>query len=182
MIPRANRVLTVAITWLVIVFGCYFFNVARPGLGTKWERLPSLPDSATTIELTDYGFILATTESSKVYKRELWQTTEPWMLHDEATEDLNATPCQVDDENRFSVSSLPGKVVARSSRNCVASAENSVHVEVALLENGEVWMWTYLYGGIGEGFTWLLVLAGVALGVILLGVGGVMKFWETEEV
>ncbi len=178
MISRANRVLTAAVTWLVIVFGCYYFTVARPGLGTRWEPLSLLPERATTIELTDSGFILATTESSNVYKRELWQTAEPWMLYDEATEDLNATPCQVG-ESRFSVSSPPGKVVARSSRNCVASAENSVHVEAALLENGEVWMWTYLYGGIGEVFTWLLVLAGGALGVILLGIGGIMKFRET---
>lgn len=179
MVSRANRVLTVAIIWLVIVFGCYFFTVARPGLGTRWEQLPPLPERATTIELTRHGFILVTTESSTVYRKYLWQTNEPWVLYDEATEDLNATPCQLDDESRFSVSSPPGKVVARSSRNCFASAENSVHVEVALLENGEVWLWTYLYGGIGGVFTWLLLLAAGVLGLALLVIGGVMKLWAT---
>lgn len=178
MASRANRMLTVAIIWIVIVFGCYFFTVAFPGLGTKWERLSPIPERAITIELTDFGLILAATESSNVYRRGLW-ANEPWKLYDEVTEDMNATPCQLDDQSRFSVSSPPGKVVARSSRNCVVSAENSAHVEVALLENGEVWLWTYLYGGIGGAFTPLLLLAGGALGVILLGLGGIMKFWES---
>ncbi|HQU38127.1 MAG TPA: hypothetical protein PLR65_16205, partial [Anaerolineales bacterium] len=77
MASRANRMLTVAIIWIVIVFGCYFFTVASPGLGTKWERLSPLPERAITIELTDFGLILATTESSNVYRRGLW-ANEPW--------------------------------------------------------------------------------------------------------
>jgi hypothetical protein len=178
MISRANRVLAAAITWLVIMFGCYYVNLARPGLGTRWEQLPPLPGPGTTVELTRFGYVLATTESGAAYRRDPWQTDGPWVLYDEAAEEFYGEPCQADDGSRFGVSSPPGKVVARSSGDCVVSAETSVHAEVALVENGEVWMWTYSYGGAGVAYLSLLLLAAGALGVVMLVIGGVMKLLD----
>lgn len=63
MISSANHMPTLAIAWLVIVFGCYFFNVARPELGTRWGQLPLLPERATSIELTRFGYVRAYAES-----------------------------------------------------------------------------------------------------------------------
>jgi hypothetical protein len=179
MISRSNRILTVAITWLVIVFGCYFFNVARPELGTKWEQLPPLPERATSVELTRFGYVRAYAESGSSYTAYLysWQD-EPWALYNAATEGVYGEPCEINGSSRYIPSSPPGDVISRSSADCFASAENQFHAEVVLLENNEAWVWIYLYGGAGEAYTYLLVLTAGALGVALLLIGGVMKLRE----
>lgn len=175
MISRANSVLAVATTWLVIVFGCYFFNVARPGLGTRWERLPPLPEQVNIVEWTRFGYVLATTEDARSYKVYPRQD-EPWTLFDEATEEDYGEPCETVQSSRFSPPSPPGEPTSRSSADCFASAENRYYGEVILLENNEVWLWMHLYGGIGEALTYLFLVAAGALGVLLLAIGGVMKF------
>ena len=178
MIPRANRILTVAITWLVIVVCFYFFTIARPGLGTKWEQLPPLPEQAASIELTRFGFFLATAENGNAYKRYPWQETEPWMPFDEAAEEYYGEPCEVDEDSGFAIPKPPGEVVSRSSGDCVASAESRYFADVVLLENNEVWLWMRLYGGGSDAYATLLVLAAGALGVVLLLIGWVVKRYD----
>lgn len=175
MISRANRVFTVAITWLVIVFGCYFFT--RPESGTKWEQLPPLPESATSIELTRFGYVRAYGESGNSYMVSLyaWQN-EPWTPYDAATEGLYGEPCEVSVSSQYHPPSPPGEPISRSNADCFASAESNVYAEAVLLENNEAWVWMHLYGGLGEGLRSLLLLAAGALGVVLLGIGGVLKF------
>jgi hypothetical protein len=180
LVSRANGVLAVAIIWLVIVFSCYFFNVASPGLGTKWVQLQPLPEPAAAIELTRFGYVLATTDSGQSYKVYLWQDSEPWTLYDEATEEFYGEPCAADDGSRFTIPSPPGNVVMRSSGNCAVSAETWVRAEVALLENGEVWLWAHSYGGAGEAYLSLLLFAAGALGVVILLAGIGLKFYDAE--
>lgn len=179
MISQANRMLTVGITWLVIVFGCYIFNLASPELGTKWEQLPALPGRATSVELTSFGYVHAYTESGSRYMIYLytWEK-EPWMPNDAEKQGFYGEPCDVPGSTRFIPSSPPGDVISRSSADCFASAENQFHAEVVLLENNEAWVWTHLYGGVSDAVTNLLVLAAGALGVVLLLVGGVMKLCD----
>ncbi len=181
MISRGNRVLTVAITWLVIVFGCYFFNVARPELRTRWEELPPLPEQVTSIELTPFGYVHAYGESGSSYMASLysWQD-EPWTLYDAETEGLYGEPCEINVSSRFIPSSPPGEAISRSSADCFASAENKFYAEVVLLENNEAWVWMHLYGGAGEAYTYLLVVAAGTLGVILLLIGGALKLYDGE--
>ena len=177
MISRSNRVLTVAITWLVIVFGCYFFYVARPELRTNWVQLPPLPKPATAVELTRFGLVLATTENGTSYKRDPWDTDQPWVLYNESTEEFNGEPCAADDGSRF-IPPPPGKVVTRSSRECFVSAETRILADVALLENGEVWMWTYAQDGLSEAVIFLLLIAAGALGVVILLIGLGMRIFS----
>ena len=179
MVSRSNRILTVAITWLVIVGGCYIFTLARPEKGEKWEQLPTLPARATSIELTTFGYVHAYAESGSRYMIYLYSwEEEPWMPYDAEKEGLYGEPCDVPGSTRFTPSSPPGDVVSRSSADCFASAENQFHAEVVLLENNEAWVWTHLYGGVGDAITNLLFLATGALGVVLLLVGGVMKLYD----
>jgi hypothetical protein len=179
LIDRAGRFLTVGIIWLLIVFGCYFFTLARPEKGTKWEQLPTLPERATSIELNRFGYVRAYAESGSSYMAYLysWQD-EPWMPYDAEKEGVYGEPCEVNGSSRFNPSSPPGDVISRSSADCFASAENQFHAEVVLLEKNEAWVWTHLYGGVGDAFTSLLVLAAGALGVVLLLIGGVMKLYD----
>ena len=76
-----------------------------PRAGERWERLPPLPERAVTIELTDYGFILATTESSNVYNCSLilraipmvW--IKPDLIHENLRDVLRTASCSL----RFSL-------------------------------------------------------------------------------
>lgn len=179
MISRANRVMIVAVIWLVIVFICYFFSVARPEIGTKWEQLPPLPGRATSIELTSFGYVHAFTENGNSFMAYLyaWQD-EPWAPYDAAIEGLYGEPCEVNITSRFHPPSPPGEPTSRSNADCFASAENQFYVEAVLLENNEVWLWRYLYGGGGDAFAYLIVLAAGGLGVLLLLIGGAMKLYD----
>lgn len=179
MVSRANRVLTAAVTWFVIVGGCYFLTLARPENGETWEQLPTLPEQATSIELTSFGYVHAYTESGNPYMISLYSwEDEPWIPYDPDKEGVYGEPCDVPGGSQFTPPSPPGEAISRASADCFASAENQFHAEVILLENNEVWVWTHLYGGVGDAITNLLVLAASALGVVLLLVGGVMKLFE----
>lgn len=178
MISRANRVITVAVTWLVIVFGCYFFGVARPGLGTRWEQYPPLPERAAAIELTRSGFVLVTTESDAAYWRYPWQTYAPWVVYNEATAEFYGGPCEADDGSRFGIVSPLGKVVARSSGDCEGSTESRFYAAVVLLENNEAWVWLHEYSGIGEAFSSIILKVAGAFGVLLLAIGWVIKLYD----
>lgn len=180
VISRANRVLTVAITWLVIVAGCYFFSVASPGPETKWEQFPSLPERATSIELTRFGYVRVYVESGSSYMTYLyaWQD-QPWALYDAATEAVYGEPCEINVSSQFHPPSPPGEPISRSNADCFASAESNFYADVVLLENNEVWLWTHLYNGAGEVYSSLVYLAG-ALGVVLLLIGGMIKLYDGE--
>jgi hypothetical protein len=89
--------------------------------------------------------------------------------------------CKADDCNRFKIPPPPGEVIARSSVDCAASAESRFFADVALLENGEVWMVMFEYSGIAEGFQSLFYIAAGTLGVILLLIGGALKLYDGEE-
>jgi hypothetical protein len=178
MIDRGNRALVVAATWFVILFGCYLSSIARPGFGTKWVQLQSLPERAATIEMSRVGYILATAESGNLYTLYPWQEDEPWTRYDPATAEFLGQPCEADDGSRFSIPRPPGNVVLRSSGDCVASAESRYYADVILLEDGEIWLWFYDYSAVSQSYLSLLLLTGGALGVLILIVGIVWKIQD----
>lgn len=177
MVSKANRVLTVGITWLVIVLGCYLFAVARPNPREKWEQLAPLPEQAASIEWTNFGYLLAHTDHGISYQA-YPQQDEPWSLHDETAENPYGEPCQAEDGGRFNPPPFPGEPISQSSADCFASAESQYYGVAVLLDSNEVWVWTHLYSGVSEAFRSYLFMGAGCLGVVILMIGGALKLYD----
>jgi hypothetical protein len=174
LIDRAGRFLTVGITWLVIVFGCYFFNVARPGLGTRWVQEQTPPEHASALELDPNGEILAKTASGNIYEIfPGWQ--QSWEPYGGAEDtNPNGVYCSAGDGSGHIILPPPGNVVSQLNVNC-ESIESRYYVKVVLLEDGEVWSWSHGSSALANALMPLYLIGAFAIGVVVLVIGGVMK-------
>lgn len=174
MDKRANRFLWIGVIWLSLTFAIYYFLLARPGIGTKWEQEQVPPEQVSVLRLGAHVEILAQTPGGNLYElvpgwNGLWKkVTEPL----ENPEPLLI--CYPDDSDGYLILTPPGKVTSRVSEYCVAT-ESGHHIEVVLLENGEVWSWRHEVGGHLSIVLILVLCVAFVLGLPFLIMGLRMK-------
>jgi hypothetical protein len=141
---RSQRLIAFGALWLLLVFGCWFFSMGRPGIGTNWRLEPSPPEQLALLKLGDNGEILAQSPRGNTYQLipgYAWETiAKPADLLE------LGVICQVSDPENFLIPVPPGKVISQVDEYCYAT-ESGSHYQVVLLENGQVWSWVKEIGG-----------------------------------
>jgi hypothetical protein len=172
MSSRPRRLIVVGAVWLFLVFGCWFFALTRPGISVRWQKESTPPERISLLKAGGNGEILAETPDGQVYEfiyglHPAWErTVAPF---EDAESDAN---CDVGDSAGYLIPSPPGQIKSRASQNCVA-VENGYHLELILLENGEIWSWSYernadtgLLLVVALGLSFLLAVSLVLLGLV----------------
>ena len=141
---KATRpLLIIGSAWMLLVCGCAFFSLFRPGILTRWRQEPAPPVALTRLALGEAGEVLASASDGSTYEFHYGNYRSPstWteVAEPSGSPAMDAMGCTPGDGNRL-VLPPPGKVASRVSQNCVYM-ESAYHLEVALLENGEVWSW-----------------------------------------
>jgi hypothetical protein len=182
MQKAVRPLLIIGSAWLLLVCGCAYLSLFRPGIATRWRQEPAPPEALTRLALGQAGEVVASASDGSTYEFRYGNYNSPsaWteVSQPSGSPAINAMGCTPGDGNRI-VWPPPGKATSRVRMNCVYM-ESGYHLEVALLENGEVWSWEnerYAYAELFLMF--FLALACVAGAPILLtGVG----LWVVQKV
>lgn len=153
---------------LLLVVGYYYFSISRPGIGIRWQQAPAPPEKLAVLRLDENGAILAQSTDRNIYQ---YLPGSIWKHVNSSAEVLDpGMLCGSSDSKDFFIPPPPGKVIAHVSEHCVAT-ESGYHLEVVLLENGEVWSWRYeasLLSGMVMAFTTFIALI-LSLSLLLFG-------------
>lgn len=143
---------------LLLVMGYYYFSISRPGIGIRWQQAPFPPEKLVVLRLVENGAILAQSNNKNIYQ---YLPGSIWKHVNSSAEILDpGMLCGSSDSKGFFILPPPGKVIAHVSEQCVAT-ESGYHLEVVLLEDGEVWLWRYetsLLSGMVVGYTIFITL------------------------
>jgi hypothetical protein len=170
------------VTWLIIIFVIHYFALARPGIETKWKQEQSPPEQVSILRLGINGEVLGQTPGGDLY--ELFAGwNQPWKRVTEPAK--NPEPpvfCQNDNAGAYLILPPPGKVASRVSEYCY-SIDVGHHLEVVLLENGEVWSWRYesdaIFGFVLECAFQVANLLGALF--VLIGLGIKIRQWVKTQ-
>ena len=138
---KATRpLLIIGTAWMILVCGCAFFSLLRPGILTRWEQESAPPAALTRLALGDAGEVVASASDGSIYEFH-YGNPSTWteVREPSGSPAIGGMGCSLGNNNRI-VWPPHGKVVSRVSEDCVYM-ESAYHLEVALLENGEVWSW-----------------------------------------
>lgn len=153
--------------------------MVRPGIGTQWRQEPAPPEPISRLALGEAGEVLGYASDETLYEFNYgaYNDTSSWL---EVTQPSGTAAigedCQTGISNRI-VLPPPGKVISRVSVDCVY-IESAYHLEVALLENGEIWSWeheSYAYTSL---FIMLFLFIGLIIGVLILLIGAGMMIYK----
>ncbi len=174
MAKRANLFLFIGVLWICFVCGVGYLSLIRPGIGTRWKQEPAPPEMLSRLELGEAGEILGHAPSGTTYEfiYKPYRASSEWKQ--------TSTPsgvaaigesCTANISNRI-VFPPPGKVLSRVNESCVY-IESAYHLEVALLEKGEVWSWeheSYVYAELFLAFFLFTALI-IGASILLFGIG-----------
>lgn len=168
--------LVIGIGWMILIFGCAYLSLFRPGIGTRWTQGPQPPEPIAQLALGKEGEILAYASSGQMYELDYsigWPTE--WIKVNQPSGSSLIGVCSHGNE-RFIVFPPPGKVKSRVSQTC-GILESTFHFELAQTENGEVWMWEHE----SYAYTELAIMVGLSCGflasipIVLTGLGQVFR-------
>jgi hypothetical protein len=177
IIPKVMRktstiLILLSTLWLVLVCGCGFFTLLRPGLGTQWQQEPAPPEKIIRLGLGEAGEVLGYTADEGMYELSYGSPSAWEKVTQPSGNPVIGRSCNAAETTNRLVVSPPNEVLSRVRVNCVLF-ESAYHLEVALLEKGEVWSWeysSYAYTEILAGFI-LLIAFGVGIILLLIGLG-----------
>jgi len=153
-----------------------FLTLFRPGIGTRWKQEPASPELLSSLSLGDAGEVLGYSSTGTIYefKYGIYGNSSSWQKVSEPSGIAAiGQGCQSGNSNQIVVPPS-GKVKSQVSESCVY-IESAYHLEVALLDNGEVWSWeheSYAYTNL---FIMFFVFIAFVIGVLILLTG--MGFW-----
>ncbi len=172
MAKRTNLILLLGVLWLCCVCSTGYFSLANPGIGTRWKREPAPPEALSRLATGNDGEIIGHAPSRAMYEFDYgaYQSASSWKkVSGPSGVPVIGANCTAGDSNRIMLPP-PGKVTSRVNENCVY-IESAYHLEVALLENGEVWSWeheSYIYTEL-----FVIFFLGIAfiIGVLIIVIG-----------
>lgn len=173
---RANILLSIGAIWISLVTLIFFFSLVRPGIATRWKRESAPPEGISLLRLGGLGEILAQTAQGDVYEFRYGVDPAWEKVTVPSGKPAIGASCSQDSQHHL-VLPPPGKVISRVGEDCVY-IESAYHLEVALLENGEVWSWeheAYVYTDL---FVITLLCIAFVLGVPFLMLGTGMKIYR----
>jgi hypothetical protein len=164
-VNRAARpFLIIGIVWMILLCGLSALTMVWPGLLTRWEQEPAPPEALTRLDLGEAGEVLAVASNGTVYEFHYgtYRSASSWTNGPSGNPaiGMNCSP----GEGRNLILPPPGKVASRVSESCVYM-ESGYHLEVVLLENGEVWTWEHERYAYAELFTMFFLLVAFVMGV-----------------
>ncbi len=166
MKPAARPFLLVGSVWMTLVCGCAALTMVWPGILTRWERAPAPPEALTRLDLGTAGEVLASASNGTRYEFRYgtYQSPSDWVQADQPSGSpaigVGCTP----EGGKYLILPPPGKAVSRVRENCVY-IESAYHLEVVLLENGEVWTWEHERYAYAELFNLCFLLIAFVLGI-----------------
>ena len=178
---KAGRVLLIiGIAWIILVCGCGYFSLFQVGIATRWEQVAVPPKPLDLLKLGGAGEILAQTPDGTLYEFH-YSKNSSWEEISQASENPAVGMNCVTGTGNYLVLPPPGKVKSQVSENCIYM-ESAYHLELALLENGEIWVWEYERYAYTELFVVFFLLVGCAAGVLILLLGlGLMIFQKIKK-
>ncbi len=173
MVKRANLFLLTGVLWICLVCSAGYLLLIRPGIGTRWRQEPAPPEALSRLELGKVGEILGYTSNGTIYEfHKSYRTPSQWEKTSVPSGvSIVGGRCTPNVSNRI-VWPPPGKVKSRVNESCIY-IESAYHLEVALLENGEVWSWqheAYVYADLFIGF-FLFIALTIGASILLFGIG-----------
>lgn len=164
--------------WVVIFCGWAFISLFYPGLGTTWKKEIPPPEQPSKLVLGNKGEALAETLDGRLfeYTRDVNQSWVEVTTPSGTTAWLGDAVCN-SGNRRYIVISPPGKIKSLIKESC-GYLESSYHLEIALLENGEIWIWeheVYAYTHLLNAF--ILIIIGL-LGTPFLAVWFVIEIFR----
>jgi hypothetical protein len=140
----------------------------------------SSPEPLSLLRLGEAGEILAQTTDGTLYEFHYGKNST-WEEIAQPSENPAVGESCVTGTGIYLVLPPPGKVKSRVSENCVYM-ESAYHLELALLENGQVWVWEYERYAYTELFVMFFLLIGCAAGVLILLLGlGLMIYQKIKK-
>jgi hypothetical protein len=136
-----NLSISIGVSWVSLVICMFFFSLVRPGIGTRWKAEPAPPEQVSRLRLGGQGEILAQSDQGIVYEFQ-YGSDPAWDKVTAPSGDPAIGASCSQNSQRHLVLPPPGKVISRVGEDCVY-IETAYHLEVALLENGEVWLWEH---------------------------------------
>lgn len=166
MSRAARPFLIIGIVWMILLCGLTALTMVWPGLLTRWEQAPAPPEALTRLDLGETGEVLAVASNGTLYEFHYgtYQSSSTWTEIAQPSESPAIGMSCSPGDGRNLVLPPPGKVVSRVSENCVYM-ESAYHIEVVLLENGEVWTWEHERYAYTELFLMCGLLAAFVMGV-----------------
>lgn len=161
-------VLGIAVTIFLFWF-TYIFELS-PTLNRKWVQVSAPIQAPVLLKLGDSGEIIAEIENGGLYEFSLiaehsWQkVTEP------SGEPAVGSFCGPIIDVFYISSSPPGKVKSQVSESCTV-AETGVSLEVALLENGEIWYLETVDNTYARLAVIILLPIGIIVDAFIFGIG-----------
>lgn len=149
----------------------------RPGITVRWRQESAPPEAVASIKLGEAGEVLAHASDGSIYEFG-YDTPSSWeeVAQPSGSPAIGMSCVPAETSNRL-VFPPPEKVVSHVRVNCVMF-ETAYHLEVVLLENGEVWSWehdTYAYS---ELLMFFVVTACFGIGALIFMIGAGMKFYQ----
>jgi hypothetical protein len=183
MRKTAIVLLVIGCVWIILVGGCGYFSLVSPGILTRWRQEPPPPELLTHLALGEAGEVIGSVSNGTRFEFRYgnYGSDSEWV---EVTEPSGnpaiGADCSPGDGNRI-VLPPPGEARSRASMNCIYM-ESAYHLEVALLENGEVWSWENERYAYAELFIMLSLLCVGAMGAMILLVGaGLWIYWKCKN-
>ncbi len=149
----------------------------RPGIGTSWQQEPAPPEKVIRLGLGEAGEVIGYTVDGSMYELS-YGSPSSW----EKVTQPSGTPaigksCRAAETSNRLVLSPPNEVLSRVRVDCVMF-ETAYHLEVALLEKGEVWSWEYSSYAYTEIFVFFIFMLAFGAGIVLLLVGLGMMLYQ----
>ena len=173
----SNFLIVFSLVWLVTVCGCGFFTVFRPGIATRWHQEPVPPEKVIRLGLGEAGEVIGYTVDGSMYELS-YGSPSSW----EKITQPSGTPaigmnCRATETTNRLVLSPPNEALSRVRLDCVMF-ETAYHLEVALLEEGEIWSWEYSTYAYTEIFVFFILITAFGVGVLILLIGFGMKIYQ----
>ena len=175
----ARPFLIIGIVWMILLCGLSALTMVWPGLLTRWEQAPAPPEALTRLDLGEAGEVLAVASNGTLYEFHYgaYQSSSKWTkVTKPSGSPAVGGSCFPGNGNNL-VLPPPGKIVSRVSENCVYM-ESGYHLEVVLLENGEVWTWEHERYAYAELFTMFFLFVAFLMGIPFFVMGLGLKIYQ----
>ena len=179
---KATRpLLIIGTVWMILVCGCAFLSLFRPGIATRWRQEPAPPEALSRLALGETGEVIGYSSDGAMYEFNYgsYSDSSSWEKVTEPSGVAAIGEGCVSGKSNNIVLPPPGKVKSRVSENCV-HIESAYHLEVALLENGDVWSWENERYAYTELFIMSVLAIACVIGTLILLTGA--GLWMYQKV
>lgn len=180
MRKSAKVILLISTIWLILTCGCGFFTMLRPGIGTSWQQEPAPPEKVIRLGLGEAGEVIGYTVDESMYELSYGSPSSWEKVTQPSGNPVIGRSCRASETTNRLVLSPPNEVLSRVRVDCVMF-ESAYHLEVALLEEGEIWSWEHSTYAYTEIFVFFLLLFAFGAGIVLLLTGLGMLIYQKRN-